>query len=252
MNKEELVLLDLYAHYSSTEALGICPLPGSGSYRRYYRIKTSDSPVIGVFNDDKKENEAFYSFTNHFHNLGFPVPEILAIGDKDPVYLLTDLGDQTLFGYLSEIRNDQDDFPEEMISLYKKVISWLPRFQIEASKGLDYSKCYPRPAFDRQSMMWDLNYFKYYFLKLARVPFDEQKLEDDFTMLTDFLLTAECDYFMYRDFQSRNVMMLGSQPWFIDYQGGRKGPLQYDIASLLYDAKAAIPEPIRQIGRAHV
>ena len=246
MNKEEIILLDLYHHYASIDALGICLLPSSGSERRYYRIETSGIPVIGVFNDDRKENEAFYSFTNHCLKLGLPVPEILAISEKDPVYLLSDLGDQTLFGFLSEIRTNQVDFPEEIKSLYHKVINWLPRFQIEAGKELDYSKCYPRPAFDRQSMMWDLNYFKYYFLKLAKIPFDEQKLEDDFATLTDFLLTAEREYFMYRDFQSRNIMLVGSEPWFIDYQGGRKGPLQYDIASLLYDAKAAIPESIRQ------
>ena len=246
MNKEELILLELYSQYASVDAEGISVLPGSGSYRRYYRIETSGIPVIGVFNNDKKENEAFFSFTNHFTKLGLPVPEILAISEKHPVYLISDLGDRTLFGFLSGKRDNQIDFPEEIIELYKAVIDWLPRFQVEAGIELDYSKCYPRPAFDRQSMLWDLNYFKYYFLKLAKITFDEQKLEDDFATLTDFLLTAEGDYFMYRDFQSRNIMLVGAEPWFIDYQGGRKGPLQYDIASLLYDAKAAIPEPIRQ------
>lgn len=246
MNNEEQALLKLYRGYASHDAAGIEQLPGSGSYRRYYRIKTSGGPVIGVYNEDRKENEAFFSFTRHFFDLGLPVPEILAVSTKDPVYLLSDLGDMTLFGSLSASRPYPADIPCEILNLYKKVISCLPKFQITAGKTLNYSKCYPRPAFDRQSMMWDLNYFKYYFLKLAKIQFDEQSLEDDFITLTDFLLTADADYFMYRDFQSRNIMLVDSEPWFIDYQGGRKGPLQYDIASLLYDAKAAIPVHMRQ------
>jgi len=246
MNNEELILLELYKGFAGKKAIGISQLPGSGSYRRYYRIETAGKPVIGVFNEDKKENEAFFSFTKHFFKLGFPVPELLACSEKDPIYLLSDLGDLTLFTFLSSIRSSQDELPEEIVSIYKKVISWLPKFQVEGGKKIDYAKCYPRPAFDHQSMMWDLNYFKYYFLKLAKIPFDEQKLEDDFATLTDFLLTADSDFFMYRDFQSRNIMLAGSDPWFIDYQGGRKGPLQYDIASLLYDAKAAIPENVRE------
>lgn len=245
-SKIEHLLLNLYRHYAFSDPVEINILPGSGSYRSYYRILTTGKSVIGVHNEDLRENEAFFAFTNHFFKLGFPVPEILAISETEPVYLLSDLGDQTLFSMLTAAGNGKDDFPDEIIALYKKVIEWLPRFQINGSKDLDFSKCFPRAAFDRQSMRWDLNYFKYYFLKLAKIPFDEQKLEDDFRTLTDFLMTAESDYFMYRDFQSRNIMIVKSEPWFIDYQGGRKGPLQYDIASLLYDAKAAIPEPVRE------
>jgi len=202
--------------------------------------------VIGAYNQDERENEAFLSFSEHFHKEGIKVPVILAVNRNEHCYLLTDLGDITLFSRLTNLRKGKENFPDEIVDLYKKVLDRLPIFQVKAGRNIDFGKCYPRQAFDRQSMLWDLNYFKYYFLKLVKVPFDEQKLEDDFETLTTFLLSADSDYFMYRDFQSRNVMIVDEQAWFIDYQGGRKGALQYDIASLLFDAKADIPETIRE------
>ena len=129
---------------------------------------------------------------------------------------------------------------------YKKVVAALPKFQMTAKKGLDMSVAYPRAAFDRQSMQWDLNYFKYYYLKMAYIPFNEQLLEDDYQRFMDYLLNVDDNYFLYRDFQSRNIMVYQDDVWFIDYQGGRKGALQYDIASLLYDAKADLSPEIRQ------
>ena len=138
------------------------------------------------------------------------------------------------------------DISPAAIEAYRKVVSILPRFQIEAGRDLNYKVCYPRSSFDRQSIAWDLNYFKYYFLRLAGIPFSEQALENDFTRLTKLLLAAPHDYFLYRDFQSRNVMLRDGQPFFLDYQGGRKGALQYDIASLLYDGKADLPPAVRQ------
>jgi aminoglycoside/choline kinase family phosphotransferase len=244
-NNFKTKLLALYRSWVGEEAIEIQELPQSGSTRRYYRITGHSRTAIGVFHDDSKENSAFISFTKHFTKSGLPVPEIYAESLSDNIYLIKDLGDLTLFGYLSTVRKDDKVFPSLLTDIYREIIEWLPLFQIPAGKEIDYSLCYPRAAFDRQSMIWDLNYFKYYFLKLAKVPFDEQKLEDDFETLTDFLLEANHNYFMYRDFQSRNIMLLDGKPYFIDYQGGRKGALQYDIASLLFDAKAAIPQKIR-------
>ena len=193
----------------------------------------------------REENAAFVEFSRHFRRHGLPVPEIYAEDLSRGAYLEEDLGDTTLFEFLSKNR-DGAHITDDVVEVYRKVVAALPRFQIEAGRDLNYSVCYPRDSFDRQSISWDLNYFKYYFLRLAGIPFNEQALEDDFSRLTDFLLSADRDYFLYRDFQSRNVMLRDGQPFFLDYQGGRKGALQYDIASLLYDAKADLPPDLRQ------
>ncbi len=219
-------------------------LPPSGSYREYCRLQNKNRSVIGALNADVKENTAFLSFTNHFKKIGLPVPEVFAVSSDLTKYLQEDLGDTTLFDFLSNTR-EKEGFSENIVAQYKKVLNELPRIQIRGGKELDYSVCYPRAAFDKQSMMWDLNYFKYYFLKLAKIHFDEQSLEDDFQVFTDYLLSADSDFFLYRDFQSRNVMLKDDNVFFIDYQGGRQGALQYDLASLLYDGKADIPQSIR-------
>src|SRR5207245_7607199 len=153
-----------------------------------------------------------------------PVPEIYGEDLDRGAYLEQDLGNTTLFDFLSSNRPGENIAPA-VIDAYRKAVAVLPRFQVEAGHDLDYSICYPRGRFDRQSIAWDLNYFKYYFLRLAGIPFSEQKLEDDFEALTELLLSAPQDYFLYRDFQSRNIMLLDGQPCFVDYQGGRKGAL---------------------------
>src|SRR5439155_12135011 len=140
-----------------------------------------------------------------------------------------------------------DTISPKAIDAYREVVATLPRFQIEAARDLNYKVCYPRGSFDRQSIAWDLNYFKYYFLRLAGILFNEQALEDDFSRLTKFLLSAGRDYFLYRDFQSGNIMLREGTPFFLDYQGGRKGALQYDVAPLLFDAKADLPPEVRQL-----
>jgi aminoglycoside/choline kinase family phosphotransferase len=240
--KEELIRM-FEVHFRE-EMTSFEVLPPSGSYREYCRIKSENHHAIGTWNQDVQENLAFLKFSEHFFNQGVAVPEIYVVNAGKTCYLQEDLGTVTLFDYMTRIR-ENEGFSEKIISTYKKVLTELPKIQISAGKGIDYSYCYPRAAFDKQSMMWDLNYFKYYFLKLARIHFDEQALEDDFEKFTGFLLEAESDFFLFRDFQSRNIMLKDNQVAFIDYQGGRKGALQYDLASLLYDAKADIPQAIR-------
>ena len=188
---------------------------------------------------------AFLEFSAHFRNKDIPVPFIYAVSADQRTYLQEDLGSVTLFDFLGKTR-EEEGFSEKIVDEYKKVLCQLPRIQLIAGKDIDYSCCYPREAFDKQSMMWDLNYFKYYFLKLSQVPFDEQALENDFQAFTDYLLAVDDNAFLYRDFQSRNVMLKDGGVYFIDYQGGRRGALQYDLASLLYDAKANIPEAERE------
>ncbi len=238
-------LQSMFERWAYEKVRSFEPLPAHGSDRQYFRIKSKTKTAIGAYNPDMKENIAFLSFSKHFKSLRLNVPEIYSQELDKNIYLEEDLGDTTLFSFLSE-RRAKEGFSEDVIRLYRKVVEYLPRFQIEANSGLDYSVCYPRASFDRQSMHWDLNYFKYYFLKLAKIPFDEQHLENDFQVFIDFLLSADRDYFLYRDFQSRNIMIVNGEPYFIDYQGGRKGALQYDLASLLFDAKADIPSKVRQ------
>ncbi len=229
-------LSQLFKSWANENAIKIIPLPQSGSNRKYYRLTGKTATAIAVFNKDKKENKAFITFTKHFFSKGLSVPQILAEDLANNIYLQEDLGDQSLFRLLNE-----NGFIEEVKEYYKESLSILPKFQISAAKNLDYSVCYPRDKFDVQSILWDLNYFKYYFLKLAGVPFHEGKLEEDFKVLAEYLSKVPADFFMYRDFQSRNIMIKDKLLYFIDFQGGRKGALQYDVASLLWSARANIP-----------
>src|SRR5215470_200729 len=216
-----------------------------GSGRTIIRLANSKFTAIGIRHAVREENAAFLEFSRHFRRHGLPVPEIYGEDLAQGAYLEEDLGDVSLFEFLSRHRTGETIAPA-VIDAYRKVVAVLPRFQIEASRDLNYKVCYPRASFDRQSINWDLNYFKYYFLRLAGIPFNEQALEVEFSRLSKFLLAAPRDYFLYRDFQSRNIMLRDGQPYFLDYQGGRKGALQYDIASLLYDAKADLPPEIRE------
>ncbi len=241
------VLKRLFEQHYGLPAEHVRPLQGQlgGSGRAIVRLAGGGKSAIGISYPVREENVAFLEFSRHFRRHGLPVPEIYNEDLSQGAYLEEDLGDTTLFEFLSANRAGGVIAPE-VIETYRKVVAVLPRFQVEAGRDLNYKVCYPRASFDRQSIAWDLNYFKYYFLRLAGIPFNEQALEYDFGRLTKFLLGANHDYFLYRDFQSRNVMLRDGEPFFLDYQGGRKGALQYDIASLLYDGKADLPPELRQ------
>lgn len=241
------ILKQLAEEYAKQTVKKCEPLAQSGSHRRYFRLTLSDeSTLIGAFNDDVAENKAFFTYTKFFTNKHFSVPELLMVAPDQQHYLQTDLGKSTLYDFLSANRDEQGQPTPEVVAYYEEVVRQLPALQLSGKQGLDFSVAYPRAAFDRQSMQWDLNYFKYYFLKLVNVPFNEQLLENDYNNLIDYLLSAESDYFLYRDFQSRNIMVDNGSVYFIDYQGGRKGALQYDVASLLYDAKADLSPELRE------
>ncbi|MBN2632634.1 MAG: phosphotransferase [Bacteroidales bacterium] len=243
MTEEERIIQG-YRHFFGDEKIGLIRMPQSGSDRKYFRITTPEGTMIGAWNPVKEENDAFTGFTGHFLSKGFNVPEIYGYLPSDNIYFLRDLGNVSLYKWLNANNKDLI-FSDQAKELYRKSLEHLAAFQSEGIAGLDLDLCYPHRSFDRQSMMWDMNYFKYMFLKLLAVPFNEGRLEKDFNNLADYLLEAGQDYFLYRDFQSANIMIVDGEPWFIDYQGGRRGAPQYDPASLLYDAKCRIDDASR-------
>jgi aminoglycoside/choline kinase family phosphotransferase len=238
----ENALNTLFYQHFGMQPDSVDPLPPSGSPRLYFRLSGNGQTAIGTYNPDQKENAAFLGFSQHFKAKGLPVPQILGVQSQTGVYLQEDLGTTALYDLLP---GSEGAFSEDLVALYERSLEHLGTLQIEGGKGLDYSLCYPRAAFDKQSMLWDFNTFKYYFLRLSGLHFDEQALEEEIHQFMDYLLTADTTHFIFRDFQSRNIMVKDGQPWFIDYQGGRKGALQYDLASLLYQAKANLPDTLR-------
>lgn len=235
---------NLYRTYPGHEAEEVTELPSSGSNRRYFRLHGPQT-LIGVSGTSIEENRAFIYMADHFHQKGLPVPEVYAQSDDQSFYLQEDLGDTLLFDAIEKGRKSSV-FDESEKTLLRQTITKLPEIQFMGSDGFDFSYCYPQEEFNQRSILWDLNYFKYCFLKATGMEFQENRLEDDFLKMSDVLLRNQSATFMYRDFQSRNVMIRDGQPWFIDFQGGRKGPVYYDVASFLWQAKAKYPEDLRQ------
>jgi len=237
----------LFNKYYGEKLENIETLKGDGSNRRIFRLINSNRSVIGIIGDHTPENIAFVEFTRHFRKFGLNVPEIYIVDDNYSIYLEQDLGRQTLFEWMTQIRRNHG-FNETILDFYKKVVTALPHFQISAGQSIDFSYCYQHAEFGTESMSWDLQYFKHRFLDVFyKNQYENQALEKDFQHLVNFLLEEPRKYFLYRDFQSRNVMVKDGIPYFIDYQSGRRGALQYDLASLLYDAKANLPEKAREI-----
>lgn len=235
---------NLYRTYTGHEAEEVTELPSSGSNRRYFRLHGPQT-LIGVSGTSIEENRAFIYMADHFRQKGLPVPEVYAQSNDQSFYLQEDLGDTLLFDAIEKGRKSSV-FDESEKMLLRQTITKLPEIQFMGSDGFDFSYCYPQEEFNQRSILWDLNYFKYCFLKATGMEFQENRLEDDFLKMSDVLLRNQSATFMYRDFQSRNVMIRDGHPWFIDFQGGRKGPVYYDVASFLWQAKAKYPEDLRQ------
>lgn len=237
----------LYADIKGEIPAVVNELPSSGSNRRYYRLsnENGENSLIGVIGTSIEENKAFIYMARHFAEKGIPVPRVLAISGDGAAYIQTDFGDTLLFNEIEKGRLTRS-FSAYEKELLVKTISKLPDIQFAGAEGMDFSVCYPTPEFDKRSIMWDLNYFKYCFLKATELDFLEDKLEDDFQSFSNLLMqSATGNTFMYRDFQSRNVMIRDGEPWFIDFQGGRRGPFYYDVASFLWQAKANFPDSLR-------
>jgi aminoglycoside/choline kinase family phosphotransferase len=244
---ETLLLEKLFRKCYAETPDRINPLKGDGSERRIYRMQNVYRSIIGVAGDNRAENEAFVAFSKHFRHFNLPVPAIYSEDLDNGIYLEQDLGLFTLFEWMSPLK-ESEGFGPVIIEMYKKALTWLPHFQITAGRSIDFSYCYQHAEFGRDSMTWDMRYFQHRFLApFYSSPLDHAALDKDFSKLVNHLLEVPGDYFLYRDFQSRNIMILDNETHFIDYQSGRRGALQYDVASFLFDAKANIPQPVREI-----
>lgn len=236
----EEILKDLYQHHFKEKCNSIIQLPQAGSDRVYFRLQSNTNSAVGTYGKDTKENETFINHTKHFHQKNIAVPQVYIASENHEYYLQEDLGDVSLYSIIKA-----NGINNEVKTYLKEVLKQLAFLQIKGAEGFDFSTCYPIQEFDRSSMFWDLNSFKYYFARIARAHFSELDLNKDFHRLCDYLLQEPNQYFMFRDCQSRNVMIHNGKPYFIDYQGGRKGALQYDAASLLWQAGAKIPIDIK-------
>ncbi|HOG24880.1 MAG TPA: RNase adapter RapZ [Bacteroidales bacterium] len=238
-------LESLFKSYTGFPARAITELPSSGSNRRYFRIEGEHGTLIGTFGSCKEENKAFIAIAEHFRKQGLPVPEVYAHSRDFSCYLQQDLGDRILYNAVEEGRSRGNYNTREKKLLFKAMEA-LPALQFKGAEGLDFGVCYPQPEFDERMISFDLNYFKYCFLKATGLDFSEIKLEDDFRKLSSVLLRDASDTFLYRDFQARNVMLVSDEPYFIDFQGGRKGPIYYDVASFVWQAKANYSEELKE------
>ena len=234
----------LFKQYTGSAPVSKVALTGSASHRRYYRLTGTDGRTfIGVEGTDADENRAFLTIDRHFASKGINVPKVVA--EDGLCYLQEDLGSLVLYDALASGRASGQYGPDE-VALLRKTLAALPKIQVEGARGLDFSVCYPQPSFDARMVDFDLNYFKYDFLKLSGLEFNEVRLQDDFDRLRADLLSESTDTFLYRDFNARNVMLVDGEPYFIDFQGGRRGPVHYDVASFLWQARAKYPEALRE------
>ncbi|HOY39156.1 MAG TPA: RNase adapter RapZ [Bacteroidales bacterium] len=241
-----LALQQLYSETFGTEPSAIVPLRQSGSNRQYFRIQGNSESVIGTYGNDVSENKAFFYLTKHFTTKNIPVPRLIAVSADNYFYLQEDIGDTSLFSLIEQSHKEGKTYSPVIENYFKKVIEQLVLLQREASGGINFRLCYPYHSFGIDSVLYDLRYFVFYFAKIFDLNYNELFLEKEFKRFAALLVADSNTCFMYRDFQSRNIFIKNSEVVFIDYQAGRKGPPQYDLASLLYQAKAMIPENKRK------
>ena len=239
-------LKDLFESYTGQKVTETEEINSSGSNRRYFRLKGGNISVIGVVGTNVEENNAFVTLARHFIEKGIRVPKVLKVSEDGMRYIQEDLGDDQLYKLVSHGR-ESGEYSSYESMLLCRTMETLPKIQFKGAQGLDWSVCYPDPAFNGRMVMFDLNYFKYCFLKATGLEFNETRLQDDLEKLKDDLLKDEGhEAFMYRDFQARNVMVKDGEPYFIDFQGGRRGPIYYDVASFVWQARSRYPENLRK------
>lgn len=238
-------LRNLFESYTGQKVSDTEELNSSGSNRRYFRLKGGNISIIGVIGTSREENNAFIRLSAHFLSKGIKVPKVLAVSEDGMRYIQEDLGDDQLYKVVSQGR-ESGEYSSYECRLLCRAMEMLPKLQFKGAEGLDWSVCYPEPAFNERMILFDLNYFKYCFLKATGLEFNEVKLQDDFERLKTDLMQDMGDTFMYRDFQARNVMMKDGEPYFIDFQGGRRGPIYYDVASFIWQARSRYPENLRK------
>ncbi|MEO7524674.1 MAG: RNase adapter RapZ [Ferruginibacter sp.] len=228
---------ELFTAHFKMEAVVIDKLPQSGSDRMYFRISGNKGNFIATYNVNIPENRTFVNFSRHFKSIAAPVPGIYTVNDEGTIYIQEDFGDCSLLNVL-----ENQGYSVPLFELFKKSLRALAYLQIKADEGLNYNDCITSKEFGKQAIVADLLYFKYYFLDTLKIPYDKEKLINDFDALSNYLAHVDHKYFMFRDFQSRNIMVKDDEVFFIDYQGGMKGALQYDVASLLWQAKADLSD----------
>ena len=241
----EEVLKQLFEKYTGQTVSEINEMNSSGSNRRYFRLRGGRISVVGVIGTNRDENNAFIALSRHFGEKGINVPKVLSVSTDGMAYIQEDLGDSVLYQEVSHGR-ESGEYSSYERDLLCKVVEKLPKIQFKGAEGLDFNICYPEPAFGERMILFDLNYFKYCFLKATGLDFNEVRLQDDFEKFKTDLLEDMGDTFMYRDFQARNVMLKDDVPYFIDFQGGRRGPIYYDVASFIWQARARYPEDLKQ------
>ncbi|MBP5397233.1 MAG: phosphotransferase [Bacteroidales bacterium] len=239
------ILRTLFQSYAGAEPEAVAALPASASNRRYYRLSGGGKTLIAVVGTSREENRAFVTIARHFRSKGLNVPQVYAESEDGMAYLQEDLGGDVLFDKVAKGR-ESGNYSSEEIALLKRTVSELPRLQVKGGEGLPWSVCYPQEAFDARMVDFDLNYFKYCYLKATGLEFNENRLQDDFEAFKADLLEETGETFLYRDFQARNVMIREGEPWFIDFQGGRRGPVYYDLASFVWQARSRFPKALKE------